>query len=37
MYFTVLFLKNHKPVQCVVPTNKLHYGALVEIEVGAIL
>jgi 2-iminobutanoate/2-iminopropanoate deaminase len=29
------FFGNHKPARCVIPTNKLHYNALVEIEVTA--
>lgn len=31
-----LFFKNHKPARCIIPTGKLHYGCLVEIEVTAI-
>lgn len=26
------FFKEHKPARAVVPTNKLHHGALIEIE-----
>lgn len=31
-----LFFEDHKPVRCIVPTGKLHYGCLIEIEVTAI-
>lgn len=30
------FFGTHKPVRCVIPTNELHYGALIEVEVTAI-
>ena len=30
------FFGAHKPARCVVPTNALHYGALIEVEVTAI-
>lgn len=26
------FFGEHKPVRCIVPTGKLHYGCLIEIE-----
>ncbi|WP_409516889.1 RidA family protein [Empedobacter sp.] len=26
----------HKPTRCVIPTNELHYGSLIEVEVTAI-
>ncbi len=26
------FFGSHKPVRCVVPSGKLHYGCLIEIE-----
>jgi 2-iminobutanoate/2-iminopropanoate deaminase len=26
------FFGSHKPVRCIVPTGKLHYGCLVEVE-----
>jgi 2-iminobutanoate/2-iminopropanoate deaminase len=29
------FFGNHKPARCVIPTNDLHYNAMVEIEVTA--
>jgi reactive intermediate/imine deaminase len=29
------FFGNHKPVRCVVPTGKLHYDCLIEIEAVA--
>ena len=28
---------NHKPVRTVIPTRDLHYGALIEVEITAIL
>lgn len=31
------FFGTHKPVRCIIPTNALHYGASIEIEVTAIL
>jgi len=31
------FFKNHSPVRCIVPTGKLHFGCLIELEVTAIL
>ncbi|WP_312556711.1 RidA family protein [Empedobacter brevis] len=31
------FFGTHQPVRCIIPTNELHYGALIEIEVTAIL
>ncbi len=30
------FFRTHKPTRCVIPTNELHYGALIEVEVTAI-
>ena len=30
------FFENHKPTRCIIPTNKLHFGCLIEIEVTAI-
>ncbi|MGV0977861.1 RidA family protein [Empedobacter falsenii] len=30
------FFGTHKPTRCVIPTNELHYGALIEVEVTAI-
>lgn len=30
------FFGVHKPVRCIIPTNALHYGASIEIEVTAI-
>jgi reactive intermediate/imine deaminase len=30
------FFGDHKPARCVVPTSRLHYGCLVEIEAVAI-
>jgi 2-iminobutanoate/2-iminopropanoate deaminase len=30
-----VFLGNHKPARCVIPTRDLHFGCLVEIEVTA--
>lgn len=30
------FFGTHKPVRCIIPTNQLHYGASIEIEVMAI-
>ena len=32
-----LFFGDHKPARVVVPTNKLHFGCLLEIEATAIL
>ena len=32
-----LFFGTHKPVRCVVPTNPLHFGCLIEMEVTAIV
>ena len=32
-----LFFGEHKPARVVVPTNKLHFGCLLEIEATAIL
>jgi 2-iminobutanoate/2-iminopropanoate deaminase len=31
------FFGPHKPARCVVPVKELHFGALVEIEVTAVL
>lgn len=31
------FFGNHKPVRCIVPTGKLHYGCLIEAEAIAYL
>ena len=31
-----IFFEDHKPTRCVIPTNELHYGALIEVEVTAI-
>lgn len=31
------FMGDHKPVRCVVPTKKLHFGCLIEIEAIAAL
>ena len=30
------FFKKHKPVRCVVPTKKLHYNCLIEMEIIAV-
>jgi reactive intermediate/imine deaminase len=30
-----LFFGRHKPVRCVIPTGKLHYGCLIEVEAVA--
>ncbi|WP_282630622.1 RidA family protein [Empedobacter sedimenti] len=30
------FFGTHKPTRCIIPTNELHYGALIEVEVTAI-
>jgi 2-iminobutanoate/2-iminopropanoate deaminase len=30
-----MFFKNHKPARTIVPTNGLHFGSLIEIEVTA--
>ncbi len=32
-----LFFENHKPVRSIIPSGKLHFGSLLEIEVTAIL
>jgi reactive intermediate/imine deaminase len=32
-----VFFGEHKPVRCVVPTNGLHYGCLIEIELTGVL
>jgi reactive intermediate/imine deaminase len=32
-----LFFGQHKPVRCVIPTCELHFGALIEVEVTAVL
>ncbi|MFQ3341256.1 MAG: 2-iminobutanoate/2-iminopropanoate deaminase [Flavobacteriaceae bacterium] len=32
-----LFFENHKPVRSIIPSGKLHFGCLLEIEVTAIL
>ena len=29
------FFREHKPVRCVVPTGRLHYGCLIEVEAVA--
>lgn len=31
------FFGEHKPVRCVVPTGRLHYGCLIEVEAVAAL
>lgn len=31
-----LFFEDHKPVRCIIPTGKLHFGCLIEVEVTAI-
>ena len=31
------FFEDHKPVRCIIPTRELHFGALVEVEVTAVL
>lgn len=30
------FFKNHKPVRCVVPVEKLHFGCMIEMEATAV-
>tara|TARA_B100000768_G_scaffold181737_1_gene206083 strand:+ start:461 stop:838 length:378 start_codon:yes stop_codon:yes gene_type:complete len=32
-----LFFENHKPVRSIIPSGKLHFGCLLEIEMTAIL
>lgn len=32
----IRFFGNHKPVRSIIPTRKLHFGCLIEIEVTAI-
>ena len=32
-----LFFENHKPVRSIIPSGKLHFGCLLEIEKTAIL
>jgi hypothetical protein len=31
------FFDTHKPIRVIIPTRKLHFGCLVEIEISAIL
>ena len=31
-----LFFGTHKPVRCIIPTRRLHFGSLIELEVTAI-
>ena len=31
------FFQEHKPTRCIIPTHKLHFGCLIEIEVTAIV
>lgn len=31
------FFGAHKPVRCVVPTGRLHYGCLIEVEAVAVV
>ena len=32
-----LFFENHKPTRCIIPTSKLHFDCLIEIEITAIV
>lgn len=31
------FFGDHKPVRCIVPVNIMHFGALIEVEIVAVI